>query len=72
MISFFILGCIVTVCAIVYFLSGLLFQGEFLFGPFIAALVGLNFLFISFVQVKREREEKREEKILEVGREGNK
>ncbi|MDT8862759.1 hypothetical protein N0O92_21445 [Alkalihalobacillus sp. MEB130] len=57
MISFFVLGCIVTITAVAFFLTGLLSRGEFLFGPFIAALIGLNFLFIGFVQVRREREE---------------
>ncbi|GAE25327.1 hypothetical protein JCM9140_1316 [Halalkalibacter wakoensis JCM 9140] len=56
MLSFFILGCIVTATAVALFLQGLLTEGLFLFGPFIAGLIGLNFLFISFVQVKRERE----------------
>ncbi|WP_332633042.1 hypothetical protein [Halalkalibacter flavus] len=58
MISFFILGCIVTITAVAFFLSGWFLQEQFLFGPFIAALIGLNFLFISFVQLKREREER--------------
>lgn len=58
MLSFFLLGCIVTAGAMTLFLVGWFNQGQFLFGPFIAAIIGLNFLFISFIQVKREREER--------------
>ncbi|MFC0557641.1 hypothetical protein [Halalkalibacter alkalisediminis] len=57
MISFFILGCLVTIGSLIFFLIGWLDQGQFLFGPFIATLIGVNFMLISFTQVKREREE---------------
>ncbi|ARK31440.1 hypothetical protein [Halalkalibacter krulwichiae] len=57
MISFLILGCIVTFGSLVIFLVGLIEQGKFLFAPFIAAVVGINFILISIVQVRREREE---------------
>ena len=57
MISFFILGCLVTIGSLVFFLLGLFEHGEFLFGPFIATIIGVNFILISFIQVKRERKE---------------
>lgn len=64
MISFFILGCLVTIGSSVFFLMGLFEQGQFLFGPFIATLIGLNFILISFVQVKRERAENKRRSSL--------
>ncbi|MFC0469521.1 hypothetical protein ACFFHM_02940 [Halalkalibacter kiskunsagensis] len=58
MLSFFILGIVVTISAIAYFAFGWIEHGQFLYAPFIAAIVGLNFLFISSVQVRRERSER--------------
>ncbi|WP_227936864.1 hypothetical protein [Alkalihalobacillus deserti] len=57
MISFLILGCLVTIGSLAFFLVGLIEQGQFLFGPFIATIIAINFVLISFIQVKREREE---------------
>ncbi|GAE37078.1 hypothetical protein [Halalkalibacter akibai] len=62
MVSFFILGCIVTVSSLFLFFSGLQ-QGQFLFGPFIAMIIGMNFLLISFVQMKREKAERNRGKV---------
>jgi uncharacterized membrane protein YiaA len=59
MVSFFILGCIVTIGSLALFLFGLWQQGQFLFGPFIATIIGINFLLISYIQMKREKEENR-------------
>ncbi|WP_332689126.1 hypothetical protein [Halalkalibacter lacteus] len=60
MLSFFILGLVVTISALAYFVYGWMEYGQFLYAPFIAAIVGINFLFISFVQVRRERAEREE------------
>jgi hypothetical protein len=58
MLLFFILGVVITVSAGVYFAFGWIELGQFLYAPFIAAIVGINFLFISSIQVRRERAER--------------
>ncbi|MCM3761861.1 hypothetical protein M3212_13875 [Alkalihalobacillus oceani] len=59
-LSFFLIGCMLTFGALALFIHGWLYEGQFLFGPFIATLVGMNYLFISFVQMKRERDERKQ------------
>ncbi|WP_165763764.1 hypothetical protein [Halalkalibacter urbisdiaboli] len=54
--SFITLGIIITISALVVFVYGFI-KGEFLFGPFIATVIGINFIFIAFARLKQEREE---------------
>lgn len=58
MISFFLLGCFVTAVAAIIFLISLIKHGEFLFGPFIAMLIGINYLLITVVQMARHKKDK--------------
>ncbi|WP_209125428.1 hypothetical protein [Alkalihalobacillus sp. BA299] len=60
MVPFLILGMIVTIGAgtILYF--GLSIGSQFLFGPFIGLVVGINFIFLTIVrmyQIKRRQED---------------
>ncbi|WP_158211754.1 hypothetical protein [Alkalihalobacterium alkalinitrilicum] len=56
MISFLILGIIVTIGAGIFFYLGLTIESQFLFGPFIGLVVGINFVFMGIIrmyQIKR-------------------
>jgi amino acid permease len=57
MITFFSAGIIVTLLSISLFGYGWIIGQEFLFGPFIASLIGLNFLFITYIQYKQMKED---------------
>ncbi|WP_100404797.1 hypothetical protein [Bacillus solitudinis] len=57
MISFIVLGGSITLIAAFLFGYGWFNQGVFLFGPFIATLIGLNFILIASIRLKQEREE---------------
>ncbi|WP_216828202.1 hypothetical protein [Alkalihalobacterium elongatum] len=51
MVSFLIIGIIVTIGAGALFYIGLTFENQFLFGPFIALIVGINFIFMAIVRM---------------------
>ncbi|MBP3949498.1 hypothetical protein [Bacillus suaedae] len=55
MLSFFLLGCLVTGIAMTLFLMGFFIEGQFLFGPFIAFIIGLNYIVIAYGQIRKSR-----------------
>ncbi|ADC48420.1 MULTISPECIES: hypothetical protein [Alkalihalophilus] len=57
MIAFFSAGVIVTLLSILLFGYHWLLNQEFLFGAFIASLVGLNFIFIAYIQYRQMKED---------------
>lgn len=55
MLSFFLLGCLVTGIAMTLFFMGFFIEGQFLFGPFIAFIIGLNYIVIAYGQIRKSR-----------------
>ncbi|MDE5412699.1 hypothetical protein [Alkalihalobacterium chitinilyticum] len=51
MVSFLILGILVTIGSGVIFYIGLSVENQFLFGPFIGLVVGINFIFMAIVRM---------------------
>lgn len=51
MVSFLILGILVTIGSGVIFYIGLSIENQFLFGPFIGLVVGINFIFMAIVRM---------------------
>ncbi|MFV8827464.1 hypothetical protein [Alkalihalobacterium sp. APHAB7] len=51
MVSFLILGILVTIGSGVIFYIGLSVENQFLFGPFICLVVGINFIFMAIVRM---------------------
>ncbi|WP_100373474.1 hypothetical protein [Bacillus sp. FJAT-45037] len=57
MIVFVAAGLIVTLLSIFFLGYGWVNEQQFLFGPFIAGLIGINYLFIAYLRYKQEKEE---------------
>lgn len=54
MVGFLMIGLILTVIAAIVFIYGL-YEHVFIFGPFIALLVGINFVVMGFIRWKQEK-----------------
>lgn len=53
--GFFIIGLILTIISAFFFINNLMVEGTFLFGSFIAFIVGVNYMIIALIKMRQGR-----------------
>lgn len=51
--GFFIIGLMLTLISAFYFINNLYAEGTFLFGSFIALIVGINYMIIAVLKMRQ-------------------